>query len=184
MSRTQWFVRRPHVTDRMKKYARYPWNADNAKIEAELRQQLDEAAKNQEKTFLQGCKPGQFAVRIAVPGRDVVYAILKKPDSDKTYDWIVPTVLSVDMYQTWSTDGKLGAIEDLPPEKRSMPKLKPQLCLRWSNGDGKEHWGDYCADDVPQQIRKLIGQGVGRDAIKVYKEIPFKIEVSLEGITS
>jgi hypothetical protein len=59
------------------------------------------------------------------------------------------------------------------------------LHLRWHNGDGKEHFGDYCVDDVPDQIRQLLNKGVKRETIKVYKEIPFQINVSLvAGVTS
>lgn len=184
MTRIQWFIRRPHVLDRLREHAGFPKDADSVAIETELRRALDEAAENQEKNFLKGCKPDQYAVRVAIPGRNVVYAILKKPanNAQKSYDYIVPTVLTVEMYQTWTEDGKLGTIEELPAERRTLPKLKPQLCLRWSNGNGKDHWGDYCADDVPEQIRQLIGKGVKRETIKVYKEIPFKINVSLEGL--
>jgi hypothetical protein len=181
MTRLQWFIRRPHALERLREHAGFPKDADTVTMETELRRALDEAAKNKEKNFLKGCKPDQLAVRVAIPGRNVVYAILQNPSSSqKSYDYIVPTVLTVDMFQSWTEDGKLGSIEDLPAEKRALPKLKPQLCLRWSNGDGKEHWGDYCADDVPEQIRALIGKGVKRETIKVYKEIPFKINVSLE----
>ena len=181
MTRTQWFIRRPHVPERLREHAGFPKDTDSVAMETELRRELDRAAENPEKHFMTGCKPDQFAVRVAIPGRNVVYAILKKPNNaQKSYDYIVPTVLTVEMFQSWTEDGKLGTIEELPAEKRALPKLKPQLCLRWSNGDGKEHWGDYCADDVPEQIRTLIGKGVKRETIKVYKEIPFKINVSLD----
>jgi hypothetical protein len=181
MKRLQWFIRRPHVLDRLREHAGFPRDADAVTMETELRRALDEAAEDIGKNFLKGCKPDQWAVRVAIPGRNVVYAVLKKPSSSqKSYDYIVPTVLTVDMFQSWTEDGKLGSVEDLPAEKRAMPKLKPQLCLRWSNGDGREHWGDYCADDIPEQIRTLISKGVKRETIKVYKEIPFKINVSLD----
>lgn len=187
MAQLQWFIRRPHAIERMREHAGFSKDADSVMMETELRKALDEAAKNTTKNFLNSCKPDQYAVRVAIPGRNVVYAILKKPnDNQKGYDYIVPTVLTMEMFQSWTKDGKLGSIEELHGngERRPMPVLKPQLCLRWSNGDGKEHWGDYCADDVPEQIRKLLDKGVNRDTIKVYKEISFKIEVSLEGITS
>ena len=183
MARMQWFIRRPHALDRLREYAGFPGDADSVAMETELRRALDEAAENQKKNFLEGCKHDQFAVRVAIPGRNVVYAILKKPNNaEKNYDFVVPTVLTVEMFQSWTKAGKLGTLEELPPQKRPLPKLKPQLCLRWSTGDGRDHWGDYCADDIPEQIRKLIGQGVKREDIKVYKEVPFRIEVSLEGI--
>jgi hypothetical protein len=89
------------------------------------------------------------------------------------------------MYDSWNKDGKLGSIADIAAEKRPMPKLKPQLHLRWHNGKGEEHFGDYCEDDVPEQIRRLLNEGVRRETIKVYREVPFRINVSLTaGITS
>jgi hypothetical protein len=158
---------------------------DPVTIEADLRRALDEAAEKREQTFLKGCKEDQYAVRIALPKCRVVYAVLKLPtDEQKSYDFVVPTVLSQEMFHTWTKTGKLGIIEDLPVEKRVMPKLKPQLCLRWSNGDGREHWGDYCADDVPEEIRQLIAKGVRRENIKVYKEVSFKINISLDDGTT
>ena len=185
MGRYQWFIRRPHVIDRMREHAEIPHDVDSVTVEADLRRTLDKAAENQEQTFLKGCKEGQYAVKVALSGRKVVYAVLKPPTSDqKTYDFVVPTVLTLEMFQAWTVTGRLGTMEDLPVEKRALPKLKPQLCLRWSNGDGKERWGDYCADDVPEEIRQLIAKGVRRENIKVYSEVAFKINISLDDGTS
>jgi hypothetical protein len=187
MARLKWFIRRPHVVDQLRERAGYPADADSVAMETELRRELDKAAENPEKNFLEGCKKEQFAVRVAIPGRNVVYAILKTPSNgnQKSYDYIVPTVLTTEMYDTWNKDGKLGSVADIAVEKRPLPKLKPHLHLRWHNGDGKEHFGDYCVDDVPDQIRQLLNKGVKRETIKVYKEIPFQINVSLvAGVTS
>lgn len=186
MAKLKWFIRRPHVIDQLRDRAGYPADADSVAMETDLRRELDKAAENTEKNFLQGCKNGQFAVRIAIPSRNVVYAILKPASNgQKSYDYVVPTVLDTKMYETWNVDGKLGTVAEIPAAKRAMPKLKPQLHLRWFNGDGKEHFGDYCADDVPDQIRTLLNKGVQRETIKVYREVPFQISVSLtSGVTS
>lgn len=183
MAKLKWFIRRPHALDQLRERAGYPEDADSVTMEAELRQELDKAAENPKKNFLEGCKDGQFAVRVAIPGRNVVYAILKRPSNgeSKSYDYVVPTVLDTQMYAAWNKDGKLGVLGDAVTEKRPLPVLKPQLHLRWLNGDGKEHFGDYCVDDVPEQIRKLLNKGVKRETIKVYKEIPFRISVALAG---
>jgi hypothetical protein len=185
MAKLQWFIRRPHVIERMREHAGFSKGVDAVNIESDLRRALDEAAENQSKTFLKGCKSDQYAVRIALPKCNVVYAILKRPvDNQKTYDYIVPTVLTVDMFQAWTEDGKLGAVEDLPVEKRPLPKLKRILCLRWSNGNDRQNWEEYCVDDIPEAVRKLIAKGVHRENIKVYQEVPFKISISLDGVTS
>ena len=185
MGRYQWFVRRPHVIDRMREHCGIAGDVDPVTIEATLRRALDEAAENRDQTFLKGCKEDQYAVRIALPKLNVVYAILKRPTTDqKSYDFVVPTVLTQEMFQAWTVTGKLGTIEDLPVEKRALPKLKPQLCLRWSNGDGKDRWGEYCAEDVPEEIRQLMLKGVQRENIKVYREVAFKINISLDDGTS
>jgi hypothetical protein len=190
----EWFIRRPHAIERFREYGGYPADTDSVSIEMDLRNALDEAAKDAPRNFLTNkCrdretgKPraGQFAVRIAVPKRNVVYAILQEPTSThRSYDWVVPTVLTRDMFQLWTDTGKLGSIEDLPLKKRQLPKLKPQLCLHWANGDGRDHWGMYCADEISEEVRKLILQGVPRDKIKVYKEVPFKVDVQLGDFTS
>lgn len=186
MAKLQWFIRRPHAIDRVREYVGFSPATDDTVVEDELRCALDEAAKDPDKNFLNGCKPGEHVVRIALPHRNVVYAVLRKPNGeDKVYDYLVPTVLTTEMYQAWTLNGKLGNIGDLNPiePKTPLPVYKPQLCMRWANGDGKDHWGNYCLEDVPEQIKQLLLQGVTKDAIKVYKEVPFEIHVSLKGIT-
>jgi hypothetical protein len=170
--------------DRMREYGNFPKDQTNEELEAQLRQALDRAAINPGRFFLASCRPNQRVVRIDIPSRSVFYAVLQKPSTEmRDYDWQVPTVISVRMYQSWNEEGKLSLIGE-HIDKTKLPKIKEQLCVRWSNGTKTDHWAEYLADDVPEAIRKLIAEGIRRETIKVYKEIPFKVNVSLEGFTS
>jgi hypothetical protein len=169
------------VIEQLRERAGYPLGTDSVLMETDLRRLLDEAAENPDKNFLAGCKEEQYAVRIAIPGRNAVYAILRRPSrtEGRRYDFVVPTVLTPEMYSVWNKDGKLETVNAVATRKRPAPVLKPQLHLRWANKNGEENFGDYCADDVPEQIRKLLNKGVVRETIRVYKNVPFRIEVSL-----
>lgn len=176
----RWFIKRPHAIDQFRKRGAFPDDTDSVILEGELRKHLDEAARDQSR-FLKGLRDNQFAVRIAVQGRNVVYAIVQTFTGDD-YDFSVPTVLTQAMYQAWSKDGKLSDISELPPEKRELPVLKQTLFLYYVNGKGPVI-NEYTKDDIPAQIAALLEQGIPMKNIKVLREVATKLDVQLLDIT-
>jgi hypothetical protein len=176
----KWFIKRPHAIEQFRARAGFPENADSVLLETELRRVLD--ALN-DADLKQGCREGELAAKVAIEGRNVVYAIIK-PAKNKDYNYTVPTVITATMYEAWAKDGRLGDLSELPVEKKKLPDLKPRLYLRHPNGDGQPHFHEYCVDDIPEQVAKLLDAGVAPKDIKVLKEIPFKIDISLLGFSS
>lgn len=171
----RWFIKRPHAVDQFRRRAAFPDDTDNVILETELRKYLDDAAQSSDR-FLKGARENQFAIRIAVPGRNVVYAIVQEFTGDD-YDYIVPTVLTQSMYQSWSKDGKLGDVSELPPEKRELPVIKETYYVYYVNGKGSV-LNEYLKEDVPKRIAELLEQGIPMKSIKVLKEVPIKLDVS------
>lgn|SRR5512136_1762391 len=172
----RWFIKRPHAVDQFRRRAAFPDDSDNVILETELRKYLDEAAVAPDRNFLRGTRENQFAVRIAVPGRNIVYAIIQEFIGDD-YDYIVPTVLTQTMYQSWSKDGRLGDVSDLPTEKRELPVLKETLYIYYVNGKGPV-LNEYLKDDISRRIAELIEDGIPLKSIKVFKEVPIKLAVT------
>lgn len=176
----RWFIKRPHAIDQFRKRAAFPDDTDSVVLEGELRKYLDEVAQDPAH-FLKGLRDNQFALRIAVPGRNVVYAIAQTFVGDD-YDYSIPTVLTQGMYQAWSRDGRLSDISELPPEKRELPVLKKTLFLYYVNGKGPII-NEYTQEDIPTQIAALLEQGIPLKSIKVLREVPTKLDVRLLEIT-
>jgi len=176
----RWFIKRPHAIDQFRKRAAFPDDMDSVVLEGELRKHLDDAAQDPSR-FLKGLRDNQFAVRVAVQGRNVVYAIVQTFSGDD-YDYSVPTVLTQAMYQSWSKDGKLSDIGELPPEKRELPVIKQTLFLYYVNGKGPV-LNEYTKDDIPRQIGILLEQGIPMKSIKVLKEVPTRLDVQLLDVT-
>ena len=172
----RWFIKRPHAVEQFRQRAAFPDDMDSTALEGVLRKHLDEATQDTTH-FLRGLQHNQFAVRLTVPGRNVVYAIVQTFIGDD-YDYSVPTVLTQGMYQAWSKDGKLGNIGDLSAEKRELPVLKKTLYLYYVNGKGPVI-NEYTADDIPHQVALLLEQGIPMRSIKVLKEVPTRLDVQL-----
>lgn len=177
MAPTRWFIRRPHAIDRLRERAGFPVGTDSIFMETELRKALDAAAADKEQFFLQAYKPDQFAVKIALPGRNVVYAILQ-PATSQYHDYVVPTVLDTQMYASWRLPDSPDMTETAPVVKRERTtRTKPLVYLCWETPDGKAGSGEYCLDDVSEHMTTLLKSGVRRDTIKLYKEVPFEVSV-------
>lgn len=176
----RWYIKRPHAIDQFRKRAAFPDDTDTIILEGELRKHLDVVAQNPN-NFLKGLQNNQFALRIAVPNRNVIYAIVQT-FTGGDYDFSVPTVLTQAMYQSWSKDGKLSDVSELPPEKREFPTLKQTLFLYHVNGKGPII-NEYTKDDIPAQVTALLEQGISMKNIKVLKEVQTRLDVQLLDVT-
>jgi hypothetical protein len=174
----KFFVKRPHAIDMFRERADYTKDADPVLLEADLRHLM--TVEVDEGRLLPNRITGEFVVRISAPSKPVVYAILV-PTPDKEYDYFVPTVLTQEMYQQWSTDGKLNEVGAC--QKKRMPKFKPMIYLRYKNGDGSEHFDECLVEDLEEYVTRLIKKGVRVVDIEAFKKIPLKIGVSLPGFT-
>ncbi|MAG64672.1 MAG: hypothetical protein CMK74_02190 [Pseudomonadales bacterium] len=179
----KWFVRRPHALLQFGKRAKHP-SSDPAELEAILRTALDAVGAHSE-NFKQGVREREFALRIALDKCEVVYAIVKDAADDKDYDYVVPTVLTQEMYQSWCKDGKLGTVQDLPITKRELPQIKATLYLRYTDrreGNGTPppaHFLEFIAEDIPDQLIRLLDEGIPLNDIKVLQEVPVDLQAVL-----
>lgn len=195
-----WFIRRPHAIERFKLRGGYPAETDDTILESELRKALNDAEAKQQ--FVKGCRPDEFAVRIVIPNRNTVYAIVK-PTPGQDYSHYIPTVLTKAMYQTWHDeidfkephDPKLTPFETVPeaytnknPREKLVKELpsKPTLFISYKiikDNEVVEITNEFLAEDVGAQVAKLMEEGVLFKNIKVLREIPLKIDIKLNGFT-
>lgn len=173
----KFFVKRPHATDVLRERAGYDQDTDPVRLEADLRHHMSVEAEAGR--FLPNRITGEFVVRVAIPEKKVVYAVLV-PAPEKEYDYFVPTVLTTEMYHQWAKDGKLS---DIGARQRTPPKYKPMIYLKYKNGDGSEHFDACLVEDLEEYVEKLIKKGVRVVDIEAYKKIPLKIGVSLPRFT-
>lgn len=178
----KWFVRRPHTLEQLRNRAGYAPALDDIILESELRNSLN-IAMQKPNALLQGRVKDEFALRLTLGsgGGSVVYAIIRKSNENKVYDYIVTTILTTNMFQAWTVDGRLGEIGDLSPEKRELPIIEPKLFLHYTNGDKKSRTEEYSNNQITHEITKLLEKGVLFSNIKILKEIPWKIDINLLG---
>lgn len=197
----QVFIKRPHAIEQFKERAKLPPSYNFDKAEADLRGAICAALRNGDlirNTKNHGDPDNEFVVRVALSGYDVVYALVEKGASDGRYPFMCHTVFDQEMYHVWNEEGKIGTIGDLPHAKalkaleeqvKAQPKPKPmaaqidpdaaavvifyKLGNAWCDKPTKE-------EELTQEVGKLLAEGVSLKDIRIFKEIPFKIEIKLE----
>lgn len=177
----KFFIQRPHAVDQFRIRAKVPKSHTFDDAERELRDALEDADMAGE---LRASKnDGEFVIRIALPRREVVYALIVPGKSDGKYEYMVPTIFDQEMYQQWNQDGKLGTVADVDEEKvieRLAPAIKPTLYLRYKNGSGKPSaLLEYTTDDISHQIAKLLRKGIRFDEIEVFRKVEFSMSINI-----
>lgn len=178
----QFFIKRPHAIDQFRKRAGYGDEIDNIRLESILRHGLQDQASDGT-NFIASRKDGEFVLRISVPDKKPVYAVLA-PAPDKAYDYYIATIITEEMYQAWSKDGRLGSVADqLEDGGRSLPVLKPTVWLRYRGSDGMENFDEYLIEDLDVAVQQLIKKGIRISAISAFRQVQFDIKVMLPGFT-
>jgi hypothetical protein len=185
----KFFIQRPHAVDQYRTRAKALKRGTAAisfeRAEQELRHALEDLDMAGElKTALRASKnDGEFVVRIAVPQREVVYALLVPGKPDGKYEYMVPTIFDQEMYQQWNQDGKLGTVADVAEEEviaKLAPAIKPTLYLRYKNGQGQyTPLLEYTTDDISHQIAQLLKKNVRFEDIQVFRKVDFSMSINI-----
>jgi len=177
----QFFIKRPHAIDQFRKRAGYGDEVDNIRLEAALRQALAEQAHDGT-NFLPSRKQGEFILRVAIHEKTPVYAVLV-PTPDKVYDYYISTVITEEMFQTWTKGGRLGSIrEHLASTNQDVPALRPSIWLRYLRKEASV-FEEHYVEDLDDVVKALIKKGVRIRDIEAFRRIPLNIRVQLPGFT-
>jgi hypothetical protein len=208
MARFDWnelWINKPHATNEFKERAGFPPSFSDDEAHDVLKQLIVEAfERDQEKlenvrnTDKEDKRPS-FCFRIHPHGRQVVYASVSYGHPEGRYTYMVHTVLSQDMYQSWSREGKLGTLADKAGE--SLTGIRDQL--RKQTAETKEATKmaektaeplDYylyhtdtkmfvalAADQVDAYVTDLFHQGATLKMIQLYKRVPINIKINIGG---
>ena len=180
----RWFVRRPHAVNQMRTRGQLGVMAD-VDVENLLRNALDKAWSD---VGPDGLLPGREAndklLRIIAPSTGVVlYAVLHEASSYDDYDYVIPTVLTKEMYDGFNMKGTLGSLGDVAAvdavRQTKVVSYKEMITIVWEDAKGVERVDTYCLDDVSDAVNKLLDQKVPRDKIRLFKEVPFRLSVDI-----
>jgi hypothetical protein len=177
----KFFIQRPHAVDQFRIRAKVPRGCSFDRAEQDLRAALEDAEMAGE--FKASKNDGEFVARIALPGREVVYALIVPGTPGGQYEYMVPTIYDQDMYHQWNRDGKLGTMADIDEAdviEKLAPVIKPTLYLRYKNGSGQPTaLLEYTTDDVSHQIATLLRKGIRFDEIEVFRKVDFSMSISI-----
>jgi len=176
------FINRPHALVQLRKRAGVPSVIDNIQLEAELRHALLVEA-HEGTHFLKSRQEGEYVLKVAVEGWNLVYAIVV-PAPDKPYDYYVSTIISEEMYLSWSRDGKLGTLgAQLVAQGQEIPVLKPTIFIRYRQECGNWAFDEHLVENLTETVRKLLKQGVRMKDIEAYRRIEVDFDIKLPGFT-
>lgn len=130
------YINRPHAVERFITRAGLADGCGHDEAESMLRKGLSSANKN---GLYRNRVGDAFLLRVALPGLNVVYAVLEPLRKDR-HKYLVRTFLDQEMYQTWSKEGKLTTLSDALDV---ATKRKLQLAVAGdTNADRKDPQGD------------------------------------------
>ena len=189
------FIKRPHAVTQFRERAGYSHDYPFDQAEDELRK---EAAKQIEdgKVFRNKTdRDREFVVRIAIPGKDVVFALVEVGVPDGNYAYLIHTVYTKEMYDQWNDEGKLGTFGDLPiAEALKDVKLATtdkewskqenggdpaKRLIRWQDSDGRFDSKWTTKDNVSREIYALLAEGVKLDTIEIFRKVAFDLTITL-----
>jgi len=176
------FIRRPHALEQFRLRARFPTETPLEELETILRQHLENA-----ELIADSRRDAEYVIRISVPGRSVVYAVVQRAPADKPYMFVVPTVYDQHMYQRWTRRSKLGTIRDTLGENHPV-LTETKLYLRYPKPVASDEKNAYCVeycleyvpvDQVPGRIMCLMQQGVRFDSIEVLRQVQPHLDIHI-----
>jgi hypothetical protein len=182
------FIKRPHAVEQFMSRAGYPKGYSFDLAEEELREKIVKAM--QDGDLLANDKtgePNEFVIKVQVPDRKTVYALVERGRKDGEYQFLIHTVFSKEMYDEWRRDGKVGTIADLPQAAalkeleehvtQTEEEKEPEFLVQYKNGAGKMLQTEVTEDKLETAIIGLLMQGATLPDIKVYKrhEINLKL---------
>ena len=184
----RWFVRRPYAVNQFGKRAGFPEDTDPEILEHELRACLPTTTKTMEACISSPVREGEYALR-ATTKHNTVYVIIKRAADGKDYDYISSAVLTEEGLNEGKVDGRLGRVTQSLPLKRKRertninngPSKKDTLYLRYiTPTDEVLHFREFTAEDIPDEVIRLLEEGVALASIKVLQEVPINIQAVLD----
>lgn len=194
------WINRPHATDEFKERAGFPPSFSDDDAHDVLKQLIVEAFERDQERLInvrntdKSKKQKSFCFRLHPPGRQVVYACVSYGHPDGRYAYMVHTVLSQGMYQSWSREGKLGTLADKAGE--SLISIRDQLRKQTAEmkeaekmaGDedkykyhlfyGEEAPMSLSEDQVDKVVTDLLIKGVPLSKIQLYRKVPLNIKIT------
>jgi len=184
----------PHAVEQFLLRAEYPPGFSMIEAERILRKLIareinsGRRLENRDRGWGQGDE--EFLVRVHDEGRAPVFVVVQTGVPDGKYKYLVHTVLSKDMYDSWNREGKLGSIGDaVDPkiieeahakvENRPPPAEDEMRIVLW-DFEGTVQFKEVRKYAVPGEILSLLGQGTPWGDIRVFREEKFDLRVVLK----
>jgi hypothetical protein len=187
----KFFIKRPHAVEQFRERAKLSKRQYSfERAEQCLREALEDA--EMQGLFAESRKEGEFVARVAIPGCEVVYALIEPGASDGKYEFLVTTVFDQDMYHAWNKDNKLGTVGEVEKNEKALQAIvedvehtsKPRLWVRWKNGSGQmTELKEFVADNVGAHIIELLHKGVKLSDIEVYKQVEWVNALNIGELT-
>lgn len=192
------FIKRPHAVEEFKSRAGFPPSFDEDQAHDVMKDLVMSAFnENQERlTNVRNSDKMQnkgFCFRLHPEGRQVVYACITYGHSEGRYTYMIHTVLSQDMYQSWSREGKLGTMADKAGE--SLIAVRDQIRKQTAETKEAEKMADeheyflHQSDkkdpialkesEIDKVVVSLLKKGVKLTDITLYKKVPLNIKINI-----
>jgi hypothetical protein len=196
------FVNLPHAVDQFKERGGFPGNYDSRVAETDLKRLIAVALRDGQERLVnvrnQDKQDGRdsFVLRIQIPHRQVVFPIVEVGKPGGKYAYMVYTVLSQSMYQSWSREQKLGTLGDKLPQLQQLKEEVRDQEVQKKMAEKEEEerkkqdgaylliWPDenhvykrkyVLPGELEKEVLHLLMKGVPLSAFEVYQRVPLKL---------
>ncbi len=179
------FIQRPHAIEQFRERAGYDKHIHANLIEEILRKEATAQIADGKRLRSKSERDTEFVVRLAIPDKNVVYALVEHGSKEGQYKYLIHTVFTKAMYDRWNEDGKLGSIGDaltggILKELKAVKKEAPEkYLLRWSEPDGRWDSRWITAEEVQKTVLTLLNDGVPFDSIGLFIRVDFDISIKI-----